>query len=168
MGEGTKKLARLALLTALGIALLYLASLLPAGKASLVAVAGFLSAAALMLYSPLWAFAVYGMTALLALLLLPNKDCAFYYLAFFGLYPILKSYMERLHRPLLSWCLKMLVYAAAFVAWWLLAKGLFLGDALTFRWYLLAPLGAAAFAVYDICLSFLITIYIERISGYIK
>ncbi len=169
MNESTKRLSRLALLSALGIAFLYIGSLLPTAKVSVVAIAGFLSAVALMMYSPLWSVAVYAVTAALSLLIIPNKDCAVYYTAFFGFYPILKSYFERLRNNTLSWLLKLLVYAIAFVAWWLLAKGLFLGEALTsLRWYLLAPLGAIAFVIYDICLSFLINFYIERISGYIK
>ncbi len=168
MGEKTKKLSRLALLTALGVAFLYIGSLLPTAKVSVIAVAGFLTAVALMLYSPWWAAAVYGATAALSLLLLPNKDCALYYSAFFGFYPILKSFIEKLRKPRLAWVLKLAVYAIAFVVWWLLAKGLFLGDALTLRWYLLPPLGAAVFVVYDLCMSFLINFYIERISGYIS
>lgn len=168
MTENTKRLSRLSLLIALGVAFLYLGSLLPSAKIAVIAIAGFLSAVALMMYSPLWASAVYVLTAALSLLLLPDKGCAVYYSAFFGFYPILKSFYEKLRKPRLSWVWKLSTYALAFVAWWLLAKGIFLGDALTLHWYLLAPLGAVAFVVYDICLSFLINFYIERISGYIK
>lgn len=168
MSEASKRISRLALLVALGIAFLYLGSILPSAKLAVTAIAGFLTAVTLMMYRPLWAAAVYAVTAALALLLIPDKGCAVYYTAFFGFYPILKSFFEKLHKPRLGWILKLCVYALAFAAWWLLAKGLFLGDALTLGWYLLAPLGAVAFVVYDLCLSFLINFYIERISGYIK
>ena len=168
MSESTKRLSRLSLLTALGVGFLYIGSVLPTAQVTILAVAGFLSAVAVMMYSPLWAAAVYAVTAALALLVLPEKSCAVYYAAFFGYYPILKSFLEKIRSRHLSWLAKIGVYTAAFLLWWFLGAGLFLGEAAALRWYLLWPLGAIAFIVYDICLSFLISFYIQKISGYIQ
>lgn len=168
MNENTKRLSRLALLSALGVGFLYLGSLLPTLQLVVLAVAGFLSAVAVMMYSPLWAGAVYAVTAVLALLILPEKSYALYYAAFFGYYPILKSFFEKIRDRKLSWLSKLGAYTAAFLLWFFLGAGLFLGEAVILRWYILWPLGAVAFIIYDICLSFLITFYIEKISGYIK
>lgn len=168
MTENTKRLSRLALLAALGVGLLAVGSVLPTAQLTLLAVAGFLSAVAVMMYSPLWATSVYVVVAALSLLLLPEKSCAVYYTAFFGYYPILKSFFEKIRDRRLSWLAKLGAFTAVFLVWCFLGAGLFLGNAVTLRWYALWPLGAAAFAVYDICLSFLITFYIQKISGYIK
>lgn len=168
MSETTKRISRLSLLAALGVGILYIGSLLPTAQLTVLAVSGFLGAVAVMMYSPLWAFAVYAVTAALALLILPEKGCAVYYAAFFGYYPILKSFLEKIRDRRLSWLSKLGVYTAVFLLWCFVGAGLFLGDAVTLRWYLLWPLGALAFVVYDICMSFLITFYIQKISGYIK
>lgn len=168
MTENTKRLSRLSLLTALGVGILYIGSVIPTAQLTILAVAGFLSAVAVMMYSPLWAAAVYATTAVLALLLLPEKNFSIYYAAFFGYYPILKSFLEKIRNPKFSWLAKLGAYTAVFLLWWFLGAGLFLGEAVTLRWYLLWPLGAVAFVIYDICMSFLITFYIQKISGYIK
>lgn len=168
MKESTKRLARLSLLTALGVGFLCLASVLPSAQLAVIALAGFTSAVALMMYSAPWAAAVYAVTAVLSLLIVPEKGCAILFDAFFGYYPILKSYFERLHDRRLGWITKLALYTAAFFLLWFIGTELFLGSAELLPWYILWPLGGIAFVIYDICLSFLIRIYIEKISGYIK
>lgn len=168
MSENTKRISRLSLLTALSVGLLYLAAVLPTAHLTILAVCGFLCAVAVMMYSTLWAAAVYVVTAALALLILPDKLCAIYYAAFFGYYPILKSYLEKIRNIKISWLAKFAVYCLIYLVWFFAAKGLFFGEAITFPWYILFPLGAVAFVIYDICMSILIRYYIEKISGYIK
>lgn len=168
MNESTKRLARLSLLTALGVGFLYLGSILPSAQLAVIALAGFVSAVALMMYSAPWAAAVYAVTAALALLILPEKGCAILFTAFFGYYPILKSYFERFTDRRIGWLTKLALYTAAFFVLWLVGTELFLGSAELLPWYILWPLGGVAFVVYDVCLTFLITFYIEKISGYIK
>ena len=154
-------------MTALGTVLLYFASLLPSAKLVTTAIAGFLTAAALMMYGYGWSVGVYAATSLLALLILPSKDCAIYYAAFFGYYPIVKSLFERCKARYLCWIFKGLLYSAAFIAWWFLVSVLMVQRP-QIGWYYLWPLGAAVFIAYDICLSKLIYFYIKKISGYIK
>lgn len=169
MSKSTKRLSRLALLTALGTAFLFLGSVLPSAQLAVTALAGFFAAAALMMYGFGWAIGVYVITAALALLVLPAKECAILYAAFFGLYPLLKAFLEsRIHAQTPCWGAKLLVYTVAFFAWWLLAAGIGLPEGILSHWYVLWPLGAAAFAAYDICFSFLVKLYLERISGYFQ
>jgi len=168
MNGKAKRIARLALLTALGVVLLYFAALLPSAKLATTAIAGFLTAAALMMYGYGWSAGVYAVTSLLAFLLLPAKECAIYYAAFFGYYPIAKSLFERCKRRYLSWTFKGLLYTAVFIAWWFFAASVLMAQETSIGWYLAWPAGAAFFIVYDICLSKMIHFYIKRISGYIK
>ncbi len=169
MTKGTKRLARLAVLAALGVAFLFLGSTLPSARLAVSALAGFFAAAALMMYGFGWAAGVYAVTAALALLILPAKLCAILYAGFFGLYPLVKSFLEsHLRAQPLCWAAKLGVYTLAFFVWWLVTAGVGMPEGLLSRWYVLWPLGAAAFAVYDVCFSFLIKLYIQRISGYFQ
>lgn len=168
MKEGTKRIARLSLLSALAIGFLYLGSILPSAKIAVIALAGFLCAVAVMMYSMGWAALVFCVTALVSLLILPDKNIALLYACFFGFYPILKSLFEKHPDRKIGWLLKLTTYTAGFLLWWFAAVGLLTAGDVSLPWYLLWPAGALAFVIYDICLSLLITIYIERISGYIK
>lgn len=168
MKEGTKRTARLSLLCALAIGFLYLGSIIPGAQIAVIALAGFLSAVAVMMYSAGWAALVFFASALISLIILPDKDCALLYTCFFGFYPIVKSLFERNPNRKIGWLLKLLTYTAGFLLWWFVAVRLLTAGNVSLPWYLLWPAGALAFVVYDVCLSFLITIYIERISGYIK
>ena len=169
MSKNTKRLTRLAALAAIGVAFLFLGSVLPSARLAVTALTGFFAAAALLMYGFGWALGVYAITAALSLLLLPAKLCAILYTAFFGLYPLLKAFLESRIKPQLPcWAAKLGVYTLAFAVWWLITAGIGLPEGLLSHWYVLWPLGAAAFAVYDICFSFLIKLYIQRISGYFQ
>ncbi len=169
MSKRTKRLTRLAALAAIGVAFLFLGSVLPSARLAVTALAGFFAAAALLMYGFGWALGVYAITAALSLLLLPAKLCAILYAGFFGLYPLLKALLEsRIKAQPPCWAAKLVVYTLAFAVWWLITAGIGLPEGLLSRWYVLWPLGAAAFAVYDICFSFLIKLYIQRISGYFQ
>lgn len=169
MNQNTKRLARLALLAALGVAFLFLGAVLPSTRLAICALAGFFAAAALMMYGFGWAFGVYAVTAALAVLILPSKICAILYAAFFGYYPLVKALLEKHIRDQKhGWAAKLAVYTLVFFAAWFLSRGLVWPDGVLSHWYVLWPLGAVAFAAYDVCFSFLVKLYIERISGYFQ
>lgn len=162
MRESTKRLARLALLTALGVVFLVLASVLPTGSLAMLAVASFAVCIARMLYGYGWGIGVFGVTAGLGLLLYPGA-AAISYAGFFGYYPLAKSLFERLHSRVVEWVLKLALYTAVFALYWTL-----LPVDSTLPWYALYPLGAVAFAIYDWCISLMVRIYIEKIARYVK
>lgn len=162
-------MARLALLAALGVAFLFLGAVLPSARLAISALAGFFAAAALMMYGYGRAFGVYAVTAALALLVLPSKLCAILYAGFFGLYPLVKAFLEsRIAAQKPCWAAKLAVYTLAFFAWWLFGSAIATLSETALRWYILWPLGAVAFAAYDVCFSFLVKLYIQRISGYFQ
>lgn len=64
-----------------------------------------------------WALAVYAVTSLITLLILPNKEGAVMYLVFFGYYPIIKALLERKRLPrLIEYIIKFLIYNCAMIA----------------------------------------------------
>ena len=166
MTEPAKRVTRLAVLTALGVVLLLLVHVVPSGRLGLMLLASFPVCAALMMVGPVWAAAVFALTALLGFLLFPGTT-AIGYAAFFGYYPIVKSLLERLKNRGFSFALKFVLYAAIFAVYWFLARAMFSGADAVLPWYAVFLLGAAAFAVYDFCYSIVIRFYLEKIARYI-
>ena len=74
MKSGTKRLARLAIPTALGTVLLVLGSVLPTGRLALIALSSLAVCVALMMYGIKWSLAVFALTAALGALLCKSGD----------------------------------------------------------------------------------------------
>lgn len=160
-------MARLAVLTALGVLFLLLARVIPAGRLGLMVLTSFPVCMTLMMYGPGWAFGVFAATAALGLLLFPGGPAALYIL-FFGYYPIAKSFFERTRAKGLGWALKYALYAAVFAAAYCLGGKLGLVIESALPWFALLLAGAAAFAVYDICYSIVIRFYLDKIARYLS
>ena len=165
MSGPARRIARLAVLTALGVVLLLLTNVIPAGKLGLMAVASVPVCMALMLYGYSWSAGVFAATAILGFLLFPGTT-AIGYALFFGYYPIVKSLFERMRGAWQPWVLKLALYAAAFTAYWFLARALFSGADAILPWYAVFLIGAVVFVVYDWCYSLIIRFYLDRIARY--
>lgn len=165
--KGARRTALGGVLAALSLLLLYLATLLPTGRIGMVAVAGLVPAAGVVSGGLAVGFFCYGAAGLLGLLLLPDKGCALLYLVMFGLYPMVKSAVERLHRLPLELLLKLVFFNGVLVVL------LFGFSSLLFPFLpavLQDPLplflvGNVVFLLYDYGFSKLITYYAARIRG---
>ena len=165
MSASAKRVARLAALTALGVILLLLTNILPAGKLGLMALASLPVCVSLMMYGWRWAAGVFAVTAVLGFLLFPGTTSIGYAL-FFGYYPIAKSVFERVQGTWQPWVLKLALYIAAFAAYWFLARALFSGADGLLPWQIVFLIGAVVFVVYDWCYSLIIRFYLEKIARY--
>lgn len=167
---GSRRLAAGAVLTALGLVVLFGSCYVPTGQLGLVAAAGLLPAAAVISAGGIRAgLLCYAASGLLALLLLPDKGNALLYLLFFGLYPMVKSGAERLPRQWQRWLVKLaFFYGMLSVLWFLLGQVLapFLPAALE-RTPLLYGVGTAVFVVYDYGFTKLIGFYMARIHRHL-
>jgi len=165
MKQSTRLVSLTALLAALSVVLLYLASLLPSGRLASAAIAGLINAIAVIECGRLCAFACFSCTSILAAVLLPVKAVALIYILFFGYYPIVKSLAERIKSRTLEWAVKIIVFNAALTATYFLcvpvvAPGLELDIGLL---VLLCVAGNICFVLYDMAFSMLARQYIERI-----
>ena len=156
-------------MAALTVVFLYLASVFPTGQLGFVAVASLFTIAVVIEAGIKYAALVYVSCAILAFLIIPLKGAALLYTLFFGYYPIVKSFAERLKKPLWAWIVKEAVFIAALTAVWFLFRTLIFSG----RYLELSPLivyigGIAVFTLYDIGLSRLIGYYIYKISPKIK
>lgn len=165
MKDSASRVALGGVFAALSLLLLYGATLMPSGRIGMVAVAGLVPAAGVISGGLATGFLCYGATAVLGLLLLPDKGCALLYAVFFGLYPMVKYAIERLRRLPPEVLLKLVFFNAV------LAVFLFGFSALLFpllpellhKPLPLFAIGNVVFLIYDYGFSKLIAYYASRI-----
>lgn len=166
-GMSVRRLTAAGLLSALGVVLLGVGALFEVLDLSMAALASLLVVFAVIELGGAYPYLVYGVTALLSLLLLPAKTPALIYALFAGYYPILKAACEK-HLPRgVSLVVKVIVFNAA------LALAVFLSlrffapgadSALGWKYWLLL-LGTPVFLLYDFAMTRLITFYLARLQS---
>ncbi len=111
---------------------------------------------------PRWSFLIWGVTALLCVLLLPSKAAAMIFL-FGGVYPIAKAYLERFPR-FLAWVLKIALFNLLLFAFLFVVNRILGLTEAGYRFALLEiAVGNGAFILYDICLTACITVYLLKL-----
>ena len=157
------------MLSALGVVLLYIGSLVEALDLSAAVLASLACIIAVIEYGKGAPWAVYGVTSVLSLILLPVKTPAAFYAIFFGFYPILKEKIERRPR-LLQWVIKEVIFNVSLVimgfAVYFLSTT---GDNLLLESPLIIAatvvMAELAFVLYDIALTRLISFYIIKLRN---
>ena len=168
----TRMLAVSAVLSALGVVVMLLGTVISVLDLTMVAIASiFIFFAIIEMGSP-YQYLIYVTTSVLSMLLLPDKFSAVLYVIFGGIYPVLKQKLEKLP-TLLSWVLKAVYFNAVLVGAVLGAKYLFGVEEEELTLVLFA-VGNVAFFMYDIAMTKLITYYLLglrkkfRIEKYFK
>ncbi len=165
---GAGRLALDALFTALAYITLFLSAVLPSGRIGLAAAAGLFPAAAIISGGGIPAGGLcYAAIGILSLLLIPSKDSAVLFLLFFGIYPILKSLVERMEKRQVAWVCKLFICNAALSAFWFLFRAALLSQLPTqfeFSWTFFIA-GNIAFVFYDLGFTGLISFYVRRIHN---
>jgi hypothetical protein len=156
----TKRLALSALLCTLGVVILAVGSVLSALDLTMVAISSLLIVFAVMELGTPYQYLIYAVTSLLSMLLLPDKYAAFLYVIFGGIYPIIKSLIEKFGR-VIPWVIKAVYFNLVITAMVLGSKYLFGIDDETFSVGLYI-LGNLAFFMCDIAMTRLIALYLMR------
>ncbi len=168
----TKFLAVAAMLSALGVVIMLLGTVISVLDLTMVALSSIIVFFAIIEMGSPYQYLIYAATSLLAVLLLPDKFSAVLYLIFGGIYPMLKQKLEKLP-TVVSWVLKAVYFNLVLIGTVLGAKFLFGVDEEELTVALFA-LGNAAFFLYDIAMTKLITYYLMglrqkfRIEKYFK
>lgn len=168
----TKRLTVCAMLSALGVVLLYLGSLIEVLDISMAVIASLTCVIAVIEYGGGAPWSIYGVTSVLSLILLPNKTPAAMYAIFFGFYPILKEKFEK-RGKVSSWILKELVFNVCLVIMGIAMYFLtMIGDNTLFSSPILFALLILAaeliFALYDVALTRLISFYVISVRHRFK
>ncbi len=159
----TKKIALAAILSALGVVVLLIGSVITLLDLTMVAIASLLVILAVIEIGGGYPYLIWLVTGVLSLLLLPSKFPALLYLLFGGIYPILKSMFERLHY-IIAWVLKLSYFNT------MLSLLIFLSvyvfhlpeDDLGFNIIVYAVCNVV-FILYDVAASQLITLYLVKL-----
>ena len=149
---------------ALTIVFMSAASIAPAMKLTLYAVSSLFIAMMIIEAGPKGGWALYAAAVLLGLLLVPNKLGILPYACLFGLYGIVKYYIEKLRTPVGQVVLKLVFFGAMVSLALLLFKGLFLGG-IHLPGYPTAALiagGVIFMMVYDVLYTLVINLYLKR------
>ena len=155
-----------AMLSALGVVLLALGSLLETIDLSVAALASFFVIYAVIELKGAYPWMMWIVTSGLAWLLLPQKSPALFY-TLIGFYPILKEKAERL-RPVLSWVIKLVCFHLFTALAYLGFRFLLTTPDLETRVWMLALLYLLAlicFILYDIALSRIISFYFSKLRS---
>ncbi len=159
-----------AVLGVISLILVYIGSIVPTGNWGLVAVAGLLPAAAVISVNIQSGFYCWAGTSILGFLLIPDKFCVFLYAILFGLYPMIKSLIERLRRWPLELLLKLLFFNIVFTVLYIVMKAAVLSslpDFMSVIWVLYV-VGNIVFLLYDFGFSKLIALYISRVHRTVR
>ncbi|MBQ7968571.1 MAG: hypothetical protein IJ292_01985 [Clostridia bacterium] len=156
----SKKMSFCSILCALSVVILSLGSVFEIIDISTAALASFIVIIAMLELGGYYPVLLYLATSVLSILLLPTKTVAFMYLLFFGFYPILKKYLERL--PFwISWIAKFVVFNIIILGYLFLAKNLIFPDIENVKIYLILLLNVIFFTL-DISLTLFVTAYVRR------
>lgn len=163
------KVALGGVIAAISAALMFMTGLFPFATYAIPAVAGAFLIIIVIEIHIKWAALVFVASAMVNFFISPDKEAAVVYAALFGLYPVVKSAVERLNRLWLEWIIKMILFNAAAIGSFYLVMYVFgiTGDSLQiFGKYGvlgLLLLGNISFIIYDIALTHLIAMYMARI-----
>lgn len=109
-----------------------------------------------------WPWLVAAVTGTLSVILLPDKFAALEYIVLGGVYPIIKSYIERLPK-ISAWVVKLLYFNAMLTVCLLVAKYVL---AVQDEWAVLSVAAYAMsnvfFVVFDVALTMFISMYMIR------
>ena len=159
----TKKLALAAILSALGVVILLLGSIITVLDLTAVAVASFLIMLAVIELGGAYPYLIWLVTGVLAVLLLPDKFGAALYLGFGGIYPIFKAIFERLHFAV-AWVLKFSFFNTVLTVIIIVCNYLFripdTGLGFTLPVYAICNV---AFFFYDLASTSIITVYLIKL-----
>ena len=162
------------IVAALSLVLMISVAIIPFMTYALSALAGAFIVFVVIEIDKKWAVGVYAAVAILGIFLVPEKEVAVLYLAFFGYYPILKAVIESKTGTVVGWILKILTFEITMiVSYWLMIKfmGVTIDEMDEFGVWaipMLLGLGTFAFIMYDIAISKLIILYLKRWRKYFK
>ncbi|PHV69756.1 hypothetical protein CS063_14270 [Sporanaerobium hydrogeniformans] len=172
------------ILTAVSLILLYLTRLLPTNTLTLLALLSFIPPIALMEKGLKTAILVYICSSM-GSLLFASPHISLLYILFFGMYGIIKGFIERINKSFVEIVLKLVVFNMTFLITFFLAQGILGIDLETIFATLLSRLASLglhstssfvfiylllqpAFLIFDYALTLLVGYYDDYIKKYIK
>jgi len=120
-----------------------------------------------------WALMAYIVSSILVFML-ADPESRFLYVFFFGYYPIAKALIEKMHKPIIEWPIKVIIFNASVLSVYLIFSSFFdfsmseFGELGKYGAYILLALGNVVFVVYDIAVSRMSMFYMIVVHPKIK
>ncbi|MBQ0098846.1 MAG: hypothetical protein KBS62_07960 [Oscillospiraceae bacterium] len=172
--KSSYKVALGGIVGALCLALMFLTGIIPFGTYAFPCFAGIILAILVIEVSYPVAFSVFFCVSALSFLITPDKEATLYFVLFFGYYPIVKSFIERVKSVIVQYLLKFLLFNLAMVAVFYIGLFVFSIPKESFNIldvYLpgvFLAFGNIFFFFYDLCVTRLVSLYIFKWHKIIK
>lgn len=167
--SNTRNIAIGGILSASILIILYLASILPTSRLLLLMICSIILAVIIIEVGIKAGWLSLGTTFLLALYFAQNKSIVTLYALFFGLYGILKAYIEGVIKNLyIQYILKLLFFNCDLLILYYLATafaGNIYNNVFHYAWWIVYLFLLAAFIAYDYALTAFISYYYKHIKG---
>ena len=167
--KNSAKTALGGMISALSLTIMLLTAVIPYLTYALPAISGALLVLMVIEINKKWAFCAYAAISILSFLILPDKEAAMMYVAFFGYYPILKPLLEsKISNNKLCWIVKAIIFNISVVLAYLVIVKVFgipLEEMEEYgKWsvVVLLIMGNVMFVLYDICITRLVTLYLKK------
>lgn len=102
----SKKIAFGGVISSLALLLMFMSSIIPSATFSIPAMAGILIMLLMLEFDKKTAFISYTSVSFLSLMLVADKEAVLIFIFFFGNYPIIKSFIERVNNVVFSYLIK--------------------------------------------------------------
>ena len=165
----TKRIALNGILGALAVICLVLAAILPTNRLSLYALSSFFVAVSIIESGVKAGWIFYAATCLLALIVVPNKLGIIPYVIFFGMYGIVKYYIEKLDKIIIEYILKFIYFNICIGIAALTVREFFgFSLALELPWWLFIIALQIVFFLYDFVYTLFINFYRGKLRPKLK
>lgn len=170
MNNGTrvKSITLSGILLAFTVICVFLAAVLPTSKLSLYAVSSLFMAVIVIEFGTRAGWAFYLASAILSAILVPRLE-VIPFIVFFGVYGLIKLYIERIHSRVLEYVLKLGYFNICLILGLVFLKELILnGVNLTAPVYIVAAILEVVFIVYDYIYTLFIRFYGIKLKPRLK
>lgn len=165
----TKKIALNGILGALAVICLLLATILPVNRLSFYALSSFFIAVAIIESGLKAGWLFYAATSLLSLIIVPEKLGLVPYVIFFGIYGLVKYYIEKLDKLSIEYALKFVYFNICMGIALLFVSKLFSYSLTTkLPWWLLVIALEIVFFIYDFVYTQFINYYRDKLKPRLK
>lgn len=170
MKSPSKKVALGGICTGLSVVVLFFSGVFPMMEYAVPALAGLMLVPLVAELGYRYALLGWLAASVLGLLLVPNREAAFLFACFFGVYPIIKGVLEAKRNRKLEWIGKFACFNGCVLLCYallirLLGMGELAAELTAFRYgpLLLLGLGNVVFFLYDLAMTRVISLYFLRI-----
>ena len=161
----SKQIAESGIFIALTVGILYSTSILPISTLSILTVASCLIPISLVRTTSIkYSFLIYICGSILSLFLVPI-NISLSYILFFGIYGLIKYYIEKLKKYILEIFLKLCVFNILISIIYFALKAFIDINLPQFPMYLIIILSQIIFLIYDYAITLVISIYIDKLHS---